>query len=203
MEHKILKILELIKDATLFGGTISEDNIAPVRAYLEDLEQAMKYKEITVERLLKAGFRRGSEFKNGIEYYIQKETPEGWTEFYLWHTEKKFITELTWTNYEVDKEIELKSWQELKTLFFLMNKVELEDDQNYYDNTMRWVKLSDKLPTVEDQGVKVLLYRIMNEDQKLLGITIYDTAKVKHCNPNETWWLPLPDPPNTGKIKKN
>lgn len=61
---------------------------------------------------------------------------------------------------------------------------------------MKWIKLRDKHPTVEKQGVKVLLYRIMNEDQKLLSTTIHETAMVKHCNPDETWWMPLPEPPS-------
>jgi len=63
---------------------------------------------------------------------------------------------------------------------------------------MEWIRLSDKLPTIENQGVKVLLYRIMNEDQKLLSTTIHETAMVKHCNPDETWWMPLPEPPCVG-----
>lgn len=63
---------------------------------------------------------------------------------------------------------------------------------------MEWIKLSDKQPTVDNQGVKVLLYRIMNEDQKLLSTTIHETAMVKHCNPEETWWMPLPEPPSDG-----
>ena len=58
-----------------------------------------------------------------------------------------------------------------------------------------WVAVSEKLPTVEDNGQKVLIYRIMNESQSSLAISIHETNMVKHCNPNETWWMGLPKPP--------
>jgi hypothetical protein len=58
-----------------------------------------------------------------------------------------------------------------------------------------WVAVSDKLPTVEDNGQKVLIYRIMNDSQSSLAISIHETNMVKHCNPNETWWMELPEPP--------
>lgn len=58
-----------------------------------------------------------------------------------------------------------------------------------------WVAVSEKLPTVEDNGQKVLIYRIMNESQSSLAISIHETNMVKHCNPNETWWMELPKPP--------
>jgi len=61
----------------------------------------------------------------------------------------------------------------------------------------RWIKLSKQAPTIAD-GEKVLLYRVMNDDQKLLSTTIHDTAMVKHCNPDETWWMPLPIAPCEG-----
>ena len=58
-----------------------------------------------------------------------------------------------------------------------------------------WVAVSEKLPTVEDNGGKVLIYRIMNDSQSSLAISIHETNMVKHCNPNETWWMELPKPP--------
>ncbi len=58
-----------------------------------------------------------------------------------------------------------------------------------------WVACSDKLPTVEKNGRKVLIYRIMNDSQVSLAISIYETSMVKHCNVNETWWMELPKPP--------
>ena len=58
-----------------------------------------------------------------------------------------------------------------------------------------WVAVSEKLPTVVDNGKKVLIYRIMNESQSSLAISIHETNMVKHCNPNETWWMELPKPP--------
>lgn len=58
-----------------------------------------------------------------------------------------------------------------------------------------WIKLFDQTPKKEDVGEKVLLFRIMNEIQKSTQKTIHDTDMVKHCDPNETWWLPLPNDP--------
>lgn len=58
-----------------------------------------------------------------------------------------------------------------------------------------WVKLIDEIPTVEENGEKVLLYRILNESQESMSITIHNTSMVKHCDPNETWWTNLPKPP--------
>ena len=58
-----------------------------------------------------------------------------------------------------------------------------------------WVAVSEKLPTVEDNGQKVLIYRIMNDSQSNLAISIHETNMVKYCNPNETWWRELPEPP--------
>lgn len=63
----------------------------------------------------------------------------------------------------------------------------------YFD--INWIAASEKLPTEEDNGEKVLIFRIMNGSQESLAISIHDTNMVKHCNPNETWWMELPKPP--------
>ena len=60
-----------------------------------------------------------------------------------------------------------------------------------------WVACSEKLPTVEQNGQKVLIYRIMNDSQASLAISIHETSMVKHCYVNETWWMELPKPPCT------
>jgi hypothetical protein len=60
---------------------------------------------------------------------------------------------------------------------------------------MEWINVNDRLPTVENDGVKVLIHRIVNDSQSLIAISIHDTLMVKHCNPNETHWMPLPEPP--------
>lgn len=62
---------------------------------------------------------------------------------------------------------------------------------------MKWIKLKDRKPSVDIDGKKVLLYRLLNEGQEELSISIYDTAKIKHCNEEETWWIALPDKPRT------
>lgn len=61
--------------------------------------------------------------------------------------------------------------------------------------TGEWTKASRLLPTVEKHGKKVLVYRIVNDGQKDMAKSIHDTNMVKHCNPDETWWQPLPDDP--------
>lgn len=58
-----------------------------------------------------------------------------------------------------------------------------------------WVAASEKLPSVEQNGNKVLIYRIMNDSQESLAISIHETSMVKHCNVDETWWMELPNPP--------
>src|SRR5690606_8257132 len=64
-------------------------------------------------------------------------------------------------------------------------------------DAISWVAVSEKLPTVEDNGQKVLIYRIMNDSQSSLAVSIYETNMVKYCNPNETWWRELPETPCT------
>lgn len=63
---------------------------------------------------------------------------------------------------------------------------------------MAWIKLIDKYPIVEEVGEKILLYRIMNDSQERQAITIHETRMVKHCNPEETWWMQLPCAPSAG-----
>jgi hypothetical protein len=58
-----------------------------------------------------------------------------------------------------------------------------------------WVACSDKLPMIEQNGKKVLIYRIVNNSQESLAISIHETSMVKYCNVNETWWMELPKPP--------
>ena len=74
---------------------------------------------------------------------------------------------------------------------------ELEHEVNKLtlDAITSWVAVSDKIPSIEKNGKKVLIYRIMNDNQECLAISIYETSMVKYCNPNETWWTELPKPP--------
>ncbi len=60
---------------------------------------------------------------------------------------------------------------------------------------MKWMKLKDRMPSVEIDGKKVLLYRLLNEGQKELSISIHDKIMTKHCDKDETWWIALPDKP--------
>lgn len=58
-----------------------------------------------------------------------------------------------------------------------------------------WIKVEDILPTIEEHGKKVLIFRQMNVGQKSQSISIYDTIMVKHCE-DGTLWTILPSPPN-------
>jgi hypothetical protein len=59
-----------------------------------------------------------------------------------------------------------------------------------------WIPLSERRPTIDEDGDKILIYRIMNRGQKSLSISIYDTYTTKFCDVDETWWMRLPKPPN-------
>ena len=59
-----------------------------------------------------------------------------------------------------------------------------------------WILLKERMPTKEEIGEKCLVYRILNDSQSLMAISIYDTFMLKNCNPEETWWRELPTPPN-------
>jgi hypothetical protein len=80
----------------------------------------------------------------------------------------------------------------------MMEHINKNITMSHLDKTAvrNWVLVSDKLPNVEQNGNKVLLYRIVNASQNSLSITIYDTSMVKYCDINETWWMELPSPPS-------
>lgn len=69
--------------------------------------------------------------------------------------------------------------------------------QSCQTDGISWVAASEKLPSVEQNGNKVLIYRIMNDSQESLAISIHETSMVKYCNLDETWWMELPKPPRT------
>ena len=62
---------------------------------------------------------------------------------------------------------------------------------------MKWIKLKDRKPSCEIDGEKILVYRIMNESQSSMAISILDTKMIKYSNEDETWWMALPDEPRT------
>lgn len=67
--------------------------------------------------------------------------------------------------------------------------------QEVWNKANSLVSLRFEIPTAEKYGDKVLLYRLLNKDQKSMSFSIHDTEKVKYCNPDETWFMPLPEPP--------
>lgn len=60
---------------------------------------------------------------------------------------------------------------------------------------MEWVPLTDGLPNPEIVGEKVLVNRTVNDSQKGLRVTVYDTAMLRFCEPETTHWMPLPPHP--------
>jgi len=55
-----------------------------------------------------------------------------------------------------------------------------------------WISCSERLPSVEVDGNKVLIYRDMNEGQELMRYSVHDTLMVKYCEKG-TFWMPLPN----------
>lgn len=86
-------------------------------------------------------------------------------------------------------------WDE-ETLIY----VDFLEQELQAERESKWISADDRLPEVETEGAKVLLYRVLNEGQSNMSKSIHDTVMVKHCNPKETWWQPLPDKPeNNGR----
>ena len=73
--------------------------------------------------------------------------------------------------------------------------LENENQPSCLGAVISWVSASEKLPSAEQNGNKVLIYRIMNDSQSSLAISIHETSMVKYCNVYETWWMELPKPP--------
>ena len=65
---------------------------------------------------------------------------------------------------------------------------------------MKYIKLSDQTPTIEQHGEKVLIWRIMNKEQRDQNPSIYPVSMLRLCDPNETWWSELPDEPITAPM---
>lgn len=60
---------------------------------------------------------------------------------------------------------------------------------------MKWIRLKDRKPDVKIDGDRILLYRITNESQSDISISICRTNMIKVCNKEETWWMSLPEKP--------
>lgn len=57
---------------------------------------------------------------------------------------------------------------------------------------MEWVRLSERMPTKEECGKKVLLCRLSESTGDGFYMSVHDVAMVKHCDINETWWVKIP-----------
>lgn len=60
---------------------------------------------------------------------------------------------------------------------------------------MKWIRLKDRKPSCGIDGEKILVYRITNESQARMSVSILNTEMIKYCNEDETWWMALPDKP--------
>ena len=58
-----------------------------------------------------------------------------------------------------------------------------------------WIKLKDQFPDEKTVGEKVLLHRVTTGPQTSQAISVYSTRMIIYCNPDETHWMPLPEPP--------
>jgi hypothetical protein len=70
----------------------------------------------------------------------------------------------------------------------------IKEAMEIYATQDKWISAKE-LPDAKEVGKKVLLFREMNEGQREMAITVYDTFLVKHCDPETTFWQPLPNPP--------
>lgn len=63
------------------------------------------------------------------------------------------------------------------------------------DKSTEWFSCADKLPNL-DNHKKVIIYRTPTKSQKTMAVSIMEASLLKHCNKDETFWMPLPDKPN-------
>lgn len=59
----------------------------------------------------------------------------------------------------------------------------------------KWNLLDEIVPSPSIHGEKLLVYRVMNESQRNMAYSILDTTLIRFCQPKETWWCELPNPP--------
>lgn len=88
----------------------------------------MEAKNITRDKLLRAGFDSGTDMGDGrIEYYWQKVNTKLVLEkeFYLWDMNGNFMLEMLWEGYESEINIEVQDWNELEMLFFAFTREKL------------------------------------------------------------------------------
>lgn len=65
---------------------------------------------------------------------------------------------------------------------------------------MEWVPLTDGLPDPKVVGEKILVNRAVNDSQRGLKVSIYDTVFLKLCEPETTYWMPLPPHPEKESV---
>lgn len=65
---------------------------------------------------------------------------------------------------------------------------------------MEWVPLTDGLPDPKIVGEKILVNRAVNDSQRGLKVSVYDTILLKLCEPETTYWMPLPPYPEKEQL---
>lgn len=56
----------------------------------------------------------------------------------------------------------------------------------------KWVSCLDRMPDPSEHR-RVLVHRITNDNQKDMSVSIMDASILKHCNKEETHWMPVPN----------
>ena len=59
------------------------------------------------------------------------------------------------------------------------------------DSKGEWISCADKLPDLTEHK-KVIIHRVPTESQTAMAVSIMEASLLKHCNKDETHWMPLP-----------
>ncbi|RIV50898.1 hypothetical protein D2V93_08485 [Flagellimonas taeanensis] len=57
---------------------------------------------------------------------------------------------------------------------------------------MKWTKVSERLPSVEIDGEKVLLYKTIEGREEAESMFIIDTTLIRHFWMGDNYWMSLP-----------
>ena len=62
---------------------------------------------------------------------------------------------------------------------------------------MKWIKVSDRLPSPEIDGEKVLLFQTIKGRSAIDSMIIMDTNLIRHFWLDDNFWMPLPSKPQS------
>ena len=75
--------------------------------------------------------------------------------------------------------------------FVLHNQGFLNGYEAASNDCNTWISCLDRIPDPSEHK-RVIVHRVSNASQKDNAISIVDASIIKHCNKEETHWLPLP-----------